>query len=210
MQRRSIILLSLGLPTLTSCYYPQYFYTSWDEEVKLHDGSVIVIKLKFKFERRSRFKEYDDIMLRDTTMTFDAGPPFGVVTQEFRQMQPTLLNKYEDTWYAVIVPRGGGFNYNLTGQDWGSQQQNASHQAPIKLTAEGFKWIQLSQFPDAIVTNNMLQIDSFREMVSQNGRSFQLGGSKAELARKYFVPHENRILSKSKLGVARPKITEGN
>ena len=197
MKRRSMLLLPLAIPAITACYYPEFFYTSWDEEVLLHDGTIIVVKFKFKFERRSQFKEFDDIMLRDTAITFDSGPPFGIVTQEFRRMQPVLLNKYEGIWYGVIVPRGAGRDFNLTGQDWGPQQ-NPTNQTPVKLNANGFKFIRLSEFPDAILQTNVLYIYSMQEMAERNGQLLQLNGVKADLAKKHIIPPEKRLLFKHK------------
>lgn len=156
MNRRTLIATCVATSVTTGCYYPQYFDVAWDEEVQLHDGSVIVVNFKFTHERLDRFSRYGSAGLRDTTMSFDAGPPHGRVTQTFKRMQPVLLNRYDGVWYAVIVPRGAGDSPTITGQDWGPMQ-NGEGQWPLKLSAQGvFQPMRLEDFPDAIVAQHAM------------------------------------------------------
>ena len=171
MNRRTAFMTALGLPTLTGCYYSQYFDVTWDEEVKLHDGSVIVVNFKFVHERLSRFSKYDRAILRDTTMTFDAGPPYGRVTQTFNRMQPVLLNKYEGEWYAVIVPRGAGDSPAVSG---------------------------IAEFPDAIISQNLVRNVPPEEMASYDGKRVDLDGAKAMLVAKHVLHPDDRVLKKPK------------
>lgn len=197
MNRRTAFMTALGLPTLTGCYYSQYFDVTWDEEVKLHDGSVIVVNFKFVHERLSRFSKYDRAILRDTTMTFDAGPPYGRVTQTFNRMQPVLLNKYEGEWYAVIVPRGAGDSPAVSGQDWGPWQ-NANGQWPLKLVSSAFKTVQIAEFPDAIISQNLVRNVPPEEMASYDGKRVDLDGAKAMLVAKHVLHPDDRVLKKPK------------
>ena len=50
MNRRTLIATCVATSVTTGCYYPQYFDVAWDEEVQLHDGSVIVVNFKFTHE----------------------------------------------------------------------------------------------------------------------------------------------------------------
>lgn len=195
MRRRRVLAMMLTLPVLTGCYYPQYFHVTWDEEVKLHDGTVVIVNFKFTHERMNRFSKYDRAMLRDTTMSFDAGPPHGRVTQTFKRMQPVLLNKYDGEWYAVIVTRGAGDIPTLTGQDWGPMQ-NALGQWPLKLTAGTFKPMPISEFPDAIVAQNLVRNVPPEEMASFDGRRVDLDGVKALLVQKHVLYPDDRTVKK--------------
>jgi hypothetical protein len=195
MNRRTAFAATLALPALAGCYHAQYFDVTWDEEVKLHDGSVIVVNFKFKHERLSRFSKYDHAMLRDTTMTFDAGPPRGRVSQTFNRMQPVLLNKYEGEWYAVIVPRGAGANPGVTGQDWGPMQ-NGDGQWPLKLTGGAFKPMSIAEFPDAIINQNLVRNVPPEEMASYDGKRLNLDGAKAMLVTKHVLHPDERTLKK--------------
>lgn len=195
MNRRTALTTALALPALTGCYYGQYFDVNWDEEVKLHDGNVIVVNFKFTHERTNRLSKYDRAMLRDTTMTFDAGPPHGRISQTFNRMQPVLLNKYEGDWYAVIVPRGAGDNPGVTGQDWGPMQ-NGDGQWPLKLTGAAFKPIPIAEFPDAIINQNLVRNVPPEEMASYDGKRIDLDGAKKMLMTKHVLHPDHRTLKK--------------
>jgi hypothetical protein len=204
MNRRTAVTATLALPALTGCYYPQYFDVTWDEEVKLHDGSVIVVNFKFTHERLSRFSKYDRAMLRDTTMSFDADPPHGKVSQTFKRMQPVLLNKYQGEWYAVIESRGAGYNYHLTGQDWGPMQ-NAHGQWCLKLTSSSFKTIPMTEFPDAIINQNLVRNVPPMEMASLDGKRLELAGGKARLVEKHVLHPDHKTLKKPQISPAQSK-----
>ncbi len=204
MNRRNALTAAATLPALSGCYYPQYFDVIWDEEVKLHDGSVIVVNFKFTHERLSRFAKYDRAMLRDTTMSFDAGPPHGKVSQIFKRMQPVLLNKYQGEWYAVIVSRGEGYNYRLTGQDWGPMQ-NAQGQWCLKLTAGSFKTIPMAEFPDPIINQNLVRNVPEPEMALLDGKRIELDKKKAELMEKHVLFQEHKFLKKPLISPVQPK-----
>ncbi|MFS2036832.1 hypothetical protein ACEN8I_22610 [Polaromonas sp. CT11-55] len=78
--------------------YPRFFDISWDEEVQLHDGQVIVVHVKRTFERRSRsdrWLAYD----RDTEVTFDAGPPWGRISRNFERYDVNMIENRDGRWY---------------------------------------------------------------------------------------------------------------
>jgi hypothetical protein len=39
------------MPLITACLWDRYFVLSWDEEVQLHDGRVIIVKLRHTYEK---------------------------------------------------------------------------------------------------------------------------------------------------------------
>lgn len=155
MNRRAILSLAT-LAGLTACSRSQFFNIGWDEEVKLHDGRVIVVNFKFTYERLDRFSDYGRAILRDTVMTFDAGQPLGRVSQAFKRMQPVALDQQDGVWYAVIEPRGAGDSPTISGQDWGPMQ-NGQGQRTVKLTLGGVKVIPIDEFPDQLIEFNLLR-----------------------------------------------------
>jgi hypothetical protein len=195
MNRRTALTTALALPALTSCYYSQYFDVTWDEEVKLYDGSVITVNFKFTHERLSCFSKYERAILRDTTMTFDAGPPYGQISQTFRRMQPVLLNKYDGNWYAVLETRGSGDNPYISGQDWGPHQ-NAYGQWPLKLTSAGFATIPIAEFPDAIIDQNLVRNVPPEELAVFDHQRVGLAGSKKLLIEKHVLHPDDMTLKK--------------
>jgi hypothetical protein len=194
MNRRIALVTTLASAALSGCYYPQYFDVTWDEPVRLQDGTVISVNFKFTHERLNRLSRYEYAILRNTTMSFDAGPPFGRVSQVFNRMQPVLLNRYNGSWYAVIVPRGSGDDPSISGQDWGPWQ-SAHAEWPLKLTGSGFKTIPMAEFPDEIVAQNLIRNVPAEEMAEFDKKQIDLNDKKLLVAKHVLHP-EHRTLKK--------------
>lgn len=192
MNRRTVLATTLALATLTGCYYPQYFDVTWDEPVRLHDGTVITVNFKFTHERLNRLSRYEYAILRNTTMSFDAGPPFGRVSQVFKRMQPVLLNRYNGSWYAVIVTRGSGDDPSISGQDWGPRQ-TAHAEWPLKLTGSGFKTIPMAEFPDEIVAQNLIRNVPPEEMAEFDQKQLDLNDKKLLIAKHVLHPDDKAL-----------------
>ncbi|MEO8298194.1 MAG: hypothetical protein ABI574_10365 [Burkholderiales bacterium] len=137
-------------PLLTGFIWPQFFDLSWDEEVQLHDGRVIVVHLKFTYERLSRLSKYERAIMRNTEMSFDAGPPYGRVTQLFIHQRPMLLDEQDGRWFVLLQGRAG-----KSVQDWG-MDQNGHAQRTAALDSRGFHPIPLGDLPLGISKPNML------------------------------------------------------
>ena len=173
MKRRMLLGIA-AFGGLTACSRPQFFNIGWDEEVKLHDGRVIVVNLKFTYERLDRFSEYGKAILRDTVLTFDAGQPLGRVLQVFKRMRPVALDQSDGTWYAVIEPRGAGDSPTISGQDWGPMQNGQGHRT-LKLTPNGFKVMPIDEFPNQLIEFNLLrEYGPLEELARFNGRLVDL------------------------------------
>ena len=173
MKRRALFgIATLGL--LGACSYPPFFSIAWDEEVGLHDGRVIVVNLKFTYERLDGSSEYGQAILRDTVMTFDAGQELGRVSQVFKRMRPVTLDQYQGTWYSVIETSGAGDSPTISGQDWG-QLTTEQGQRTIKLTPGGFVPIPIPEFPDQLIELNLMRDhDPLEELARFNGRLIDL------------------------------------
>lgn len=167
MKRRTLLASAAITPLLAACSRDTHFDLSWDEEVQLHDGRVIVVHVKHTYERIGQgfftsleriVSPYAGMVLpRDTTLTFDAGGTTGKVTQLFKGFHPMFLGQYQGVWYAVLY---GSYYYQsntLPGQDWGALEGPYGQWA-IKL--EQGKWtpISMSRLPDLFQEPNMLML----------------------------------------------------
>jgi hypothetical protein len=148
-----------SMATLSGFGWDRFFELSWEEEVQLHDGRVIVVRMKQSYERlgTSLTRYGGRIISRDTTLTFAAGGSTGVVTQLFKGFSPLFLGQHEGTWYAVLW---GGYYANsrkLPGQDWG-ELEGPSGQWAIKLVDGKWVPISMSNLPDQFQRPNMLML----------------------------------------------------
>jgi hypothetical protein len=155
-------------PLLTGFFWPPFFDLSWDEEVQLHDGRVIVVHLKFTCERLSRFSKYGSAILRNTEMSFDAGPPHGRVTQLFRRQQPVMLDQKDGQWYVVLAQRG---NINLIrDEDWGPMQTSTGLRVGV-LNGTRFDSIPIDFMPTTFDRPNFdYHYGPFDEIVKLDGK----------------------------------------
>lgn len=148
--------------------YPRYFDISWDEELRLHDGSVIVVHVKDTYERRgSRLSRYADAVRRRTQVTFDAGPSLGHITFSTR-LGIRLLDRVERNWYVVLFGQGPFGNFpDETPVQWGLDFSK-NEERLAKLRDGRFIPISWDEAPaNAIMAPNFLlssiSIDSFVE-----------------------------------------------
>lgn len=195
MNRRELLLGMAGAPLLTGCLWPRFFDLGWDEEVRLTDGRVIVVKLKYTYERLSQatLNQYDRAILRNTTLSFDAGPPNGVVTQLFMGVRPALLDQRYGKWYMVL--NGGNYTYstNNAGQDWGPGQ-NFVEQRVAELVSGTFSPISIKQLPaELTVPNLLLQYAPVQELASFDGQRLTLVKKGEYLQRYPLGPGDRRI-----------------
>ena len=104
MNRRNFALSAMATPTLSACFWDKHFDLKWEEEVQLHDGRVIVVRLKYTYERisTSGFTRYENAIPRDTELSFDTGGKGGTVTQLLKGFNPMLLDEKDGVWYLVM------------------------------------------------------------------------------------------------------------
>lgn len=158
LPRRAILLSVLGTPLLSGCLPERFFDISWDEDVQLHDGSTIAVTMKFIYERLGgpiHASKYGSSILRDTSISFDAGAPSGRVTQLFRRQRPVVLDRSgAGEWFVVLQGRAPP----APGQsqpDWGPDQ-NGNGQRMGRLEQGSFQPANLRDLPDWVEGANML------------------------------------------------------
>jgi hypothetical protein len=159
MKRRTFAAAAVTAPLLSACLYDDFFTSEWQEEIQLHDKSVIVANVKQTFVRLTQgITPYGGMIVpRDCTFTFDSGKPFGKLSQLFRNFRPIFLDREGDTWYAVL--RGAYFtNYKqITGQYWGELEVSTG-QWGIKLVNGKWEPVSLRNLPGKFRSSNILAL----------------------------------------------------
>lgn len=178
MNRRNFMAATgtASLLTLTGCFWDQYFDLSWDEEVQLLDDRVIVIKLKYTYERLQRgFTRYSGRnILRESTITFNAGGTTGSVTQSLKGGWPLSLEQVDGNWYMVFYWNSGWSPSLLGGQNWGVDQNGSGQYVGI-LQGNQFKSIAICSLPLKVQTPNLRFLrDNVADLAAFDGKLITL------------------------------------
>ena len=204
--RRGLMMATLGTPLMTGCLWPRFFDLGWDEEVQLHDGRVIVVKVKYTYERLGgpvRFSRYGSLILRDTTLTFDAGPPNGMISQFFMGVHPILLDQADGIWYVVLNGGPYGQSRQVPGQNWGPGQ-NFSEQNIALLKDKNFSPTSIKQLPAMFTIPNLLvQYSPVEELAAFNSTRLTLT-QKASYLNKYPLGPGDMKIERPQLGASAP------
>ena len=191
IKRRGLLMAMLTSPLLTACIWPRFFEFNWDEEVQLHDGRQIVVRMKYMYERVGSgltFDQYDSAMLRETTITFDSGPPNGMVTQLFVHQRPMLLDTENGEWFVVLQGRAGS-----DVQNWGSAQ-NGNGQRTVQLVGGSFNPVPINKLPEWMTTANILMdYAPERELAAFNETRLTLAQKTIYLQKYPLDPIDRRI-----------------
>jgi hypothetical protein len=109
MNRRTFTAAAVATPLMSGCLWDKYFDLTWEEEVQLHDGRIIVVKLKYTYERLQRgFTRYaGENIQRNSVITFDAGGSTGLVTQELKGGWPISLEQVDGSWHLLFYWNSG-------------------------------------------------------------------------------------------------------
>jgi hypothetical protein len=160
----------------------------WDEEVRMHDGRIIVTNVKSTYERQAVLDRYDPALFRESVITFDAGPPRGRVTQHFIHHRPIMLDNWNGEWFVILQGRAGSVD-----SEWGPAQ-NTNGQRVAKLGATSFERASIAQLPDVPIGANLL-MDTMpkRELASFNGTRITLPLKSGLLLKYPLQPMDVRI-----------------
>jgi hypothetical protein len=159
MKYRLVVALVSSMLALNACSRDRHFDLNWEEEVLLHDGTILPVKVKYTYERLSLHSlgRYDNAIPRDTEMSFDAGPPIGLVQQKLKGFHPMLLDRKDGVWYMVMY----GSHYRNSemdpSQNWG-ESENGYGQRTARLESSAFKPISMRELPAVFDRPNMLML----------------------------------------------------
>lgn len=159
MNRRTFVVSTMATPTLSACFWDKHFDLKWEEEVQLHDGRVMIVKLKYTYERisTSGFTRYENAIPRDTELSFDAAGKDGAITQLIKGFHPMLLDEKDGIWYMVMYGSHYGHSDRIPGQNWGSAETADGNRA-ASLQSGQFKPISLRELPDVFDRPNVLML----------------------------------------------------
>jgi hypothetical protein len=194
MKRRSFAAALAVTPMVSGCFWGKHFDLAWEEEVQLHDGRVIVVKLKHTYERlQLGFTRYGGTnIVRDSAITFDAGGTTGLITQELKGGWPLSLEQVDGSWYLVFYWNSRWSPALLGGQDWG-QDQNGHGQHVAMLRGMRFSAISICALPSKVQRPNLLlHQDDLSKMASLSGSLITLR-AKRILDGPPRGPHETSI-----------------
>jgi hypothetical protein len=182
-RRQWALVICAAASLLAACGWDRYFDLSWEEEVQLRDGRVIVVKLVHRYERLgTSFTRYGGRSItRDTTLSLDAGGSTGVVTQLFKGFSPMFIGQYQGTWYAVLYGDYYARSREIPGQDWG-ELEGPYGQWAIKLVDGKWVPISMSNLPDVFQTPNMFMLyGEASEHAAFDGKRLTLSDKRAWL-----------------------------
>lgn len=207
--KKLLVWLCLGviafvLYAYTIGLYPRYFDLTWDEEVQLHDGRVIVVRRKHTFERLHReLGPYTSAIARDTELSFDTGGSTGRVTQVFKGFDPMFLDQYQGVWYAITM--GGAYNKSdeIPGQNWGLNWYDCNHVAALH--GSKFKPISIHDLPAVFQRHNMLLLlGDVDEQASFDGKLVTLR-DKADWSRRHPPGYGQEFICRAPKNAVRPQ-----
>jgi hypothetical protein len=199
MNRRSL-LWAAAVPLLGACMRERAFELAWDEEVQLADGPVILLHLRHAYERLGG----DTALLRDTTLTFDAGGR--TVTQLFKGFHPMFLDRDQGTWFGVLYGSYYDRTREMPGQDWG-ELEGPHGQWAIRLTPDGWKPMSMTRLPARFEQPNLLMLyGTPQEHAQFHGKRVTLA-DKAAWLRKYPLSYADVRLARPIVPSKRPDAT---
>lgn len=104
MNRRAIVGTLAATALLGACGFTDEYALSWDEEVLLHDGTMIVVRVTRYFTRDFQLPTFQlQYYLRDMQIEFDAGPPWGKYRRRFTGYEEVaMVDRKDGNWYLII------------------------------------------------------------------------------------------------------------
>jgi hypothetical protein len=144
----SIYVFNFGL-------WPRYFDIAWDEEVNLHDGKIIVVHIKRKYERlKWRLSRYDNLIFRENEITWKVQGKGENI--KFRSRLPICyLGKFDDKWFVVLSGQGPYGNHQDEMSDhWGNDFTTLEQRLAI-LENNIFHPVSWNKAPPELVRMNL-------------------------------------------------------
>ena len=178
---KNIVTIIAGLIAIAALYvfnyglYPRFFDIEWDEEVKLHDGRVIVVHVKNTYERQKKNSgRYDEnsIQFRHKELTFERNP--GEKYTLKTRMPLAYLGRFDEKWYIVISGQGpyGNFPDELPTR-WGDDFSTRIQRVAI-LEKETFQPIRWEDAPSALISMNLTDSIFWKDFVAWDGLMLSL------------------------------------
>jgi hypothetical protein len=148
--------------------YPRLFELSWEEEVWLHDGRVVVVGRSIQYERLDRWSKYDGTIARKETLRFT---PEGESQQRevsFPNLRLFVFDVYGGVNYLVLTPTSGR-SRSPEDSPFPVGEPPGNYRV-LRWTGDRFVQIPLKELPLAIVGRNLSWDDSAPRIVAYEGK----------------------------------------
>ncbi len=157
MRRRDLLACGLASPLVLGCTPQRWFTIGWDEQVQLLDDRVIVVEVKYKYERLGSllsFNRYAPSILRWTDFSFAAASPVASFSQGFERHRVNTLQPIDGHWYLILEQLAD----DLTRQGnhlWGPAVDAFGHKC-FRLDSTGLTPVTIDVFSDSTASPNLL------------------------------------------------------
>ncbi len=200
LARRSLLLSAFGTSLLSSCLWPRFFDIAWEEEVQLRDGRITLAGVKYTYERLSNalLDRYDRAILRNTELSFDAGPGIGRFTQLFKKHRVNAIEQVDGHWYLLLQTRGEAAVVKTESgwkEEWGAAQSAAGHKC-VRLDKTGIVMVPLKEMRSALrMINLLMDYAPIAELAALNGTRVTVSQKALLLARYPLHPSDLQLAS---------------
>jgi hypothetical protein len=190
MNRRYVV-TSAWLPLLSSCGLPKLFSLKIIEEVKLHDGPLLLVETTVQFQRQNLFSNYEDAVRRTTTLNFDAGKPIGLVTFT-TWLHPIFLDRIAGNWYLVLSGQGPFGKADESPSRWG-HSFTTNEQRLTTLRDGAFHPLDWDLAPPSIQRVNLFPLIETSTLAKLNGKRIGLEEKERFLQETLADPYRRQI-----------------
>ena len=156
MRRRNLLVCGLASPLVLGCTPQRWFTIGWDEQVQLLDSRVVVVKVKYTYQRLGSllsFNRYAPSILRATDFSFAAASPAANFGQSFERHRVNTLQPIDGHWYLVLEQRADDLR---NGKElWGRDGDGNGHKF-FRLDSTGLTPVAINVFSDAMASPNLL------------------------------------------------------
>ena len=172
VERRGLLLATLGAPLLIACSPPQTFDLRWDEEVQLQEEAMLLLTTKVQFQRNSAFSKYENARRRITTLSFDAGQGYGVI-KFTTWLRPVFVDRIRGKWYLVLSGQGPFGKTDESADFWG-HDFTTREQRLAMLEGNAFRPAAWEMAPVSIKRENLLPLIETVELAKLDGKKVSI------------------------------------
>jgi hypothetical protein len=170
--------------------YPRLFELSWEEEVRLHDGRVVVVGRSIQYERLDRWSKYDGTIPRTETLRF---VPEGESQQRevsFPNLRLFVFDIHGGVSYVVLTGTTG--RSGMADHSSFAEGEPPGDYRVLRWTGDRFVQIPLKDLPTAIVDANLLWNDASTVVKPYEGRRLALSVKQMMNAETVGLPRTSR------------------
>lgn len=185
-----LALLAIIALTLAWRGYPRLFELSWEEEVRLQDGRVVVVGRSIQYERLDRWSKYDGTIPRKETLRF---VPEGESQQRevsFPNLRLFVFDVHGGVNYLVLTPTSGR-SRSIDDSPFPVGEPPGNYRV-LRWTGDRFVQIPLKELPPAIVDANLLWNDASAVVKPYEGRRLALSVKQMMNAETVGLPRTGR------------------